>query len=253
MARTAIARIFLLAILAVAAHNLKPFSLPGVAGYMLEASTSFNVLLPQAAVAGLEGASLMVAALGTNTRTVVNQTPAAACPTQSGDEGLLAFRSVVLPEGQIKVAAPKRTRPSFVGAIAKRAKGPRPEAIVLPQVKEIADLVALRLPARDVSWMPIRNGNEVMARLTRRYPFPVPKRVVVRPAALTQPKTKECESEKMKEMRIAVELDLERKADEHRRKMAAEHKTMVEESEGTRTESEIHENDSQYTVILKCI
>src|SRR4029450_8355208 len=102
MARTAIARMFLVAVLAVAAHNLKPFSMPGVAGYMLEASTSFNLLLPQAAVAGLEGASLMVAALGTSSGTVASHVPAATRPVQSGDEGIMAFGSVVLPEGQIK-------------------------------------------------------------------------------------------------------------------------------------------------------
>ena len=54
MARTAVARMFLVVVLTVAAHNLKPFSLPGVAGYMLQASTSFNLLLPQAAVAVLK-------------------------------------------------------------------------------------------------------------------------------------------------------------------------------------------------------
>jgi hypothetical protein len=256
MARTAVARMFLVVVLAVAAHNLKPFSLPGVAGYMLEASTSFNFLLPQAAVAGLEGASLMVAALGTNTRTMVNHLPEASCPVQNADEGIMAFRSVVLPEGQIKVTGPKRARPSFVSAIARRAKGPRPEAIVLPQV-EIADLVALRLPSREVAWMPVRN--EVMNRMaTRRVTLPpVPKRVVVRPASLIQPKMKECESEKIKEMRIAVDLVRERKTDEKRRKMAAEHKTQhetmtVEESEATQSEGEINENDSLFTVILKC-
>src|SRR5262245_30339379 len=111
MARTAVTRIFLVVVLALAAHNLKPFSLPGVAGYMLEASTSFNLLLPQAAVAGLEGASVMVAALGTNTGALAEHRPETTCPVQSGDEGFMAYGTVVVPEGQIKVSGPKRPRP----------------------------------------------------------------------------------------------------------------------------------------------
>ena len=120
---------------------------------------------------------------------------------------------------------------------------------MLPQVKEIAHLVALQLPSREVSWMPIRN--EIMTRIARRITLPpVPKRVVVRPASLM--KTKECESEKLKEMRIAVELDRERKIDERRRSMAAEHKTLtIEEAEGTHSEGEVKE-DNSFTVVLKC-
>jgi hypothetical protein len=244
MARTAIARLFLVVVLTVAAHNLKPFSLPGVAGYMLEASTSFNLLLPQAAVVGLEGASLMVAALGTSSGTVASHVPAATCP-QSGDEGIMAFGSVVLPEGQIKVSGPKRGRPTLVSAVARRAKSPRAEAVVLPQVREIADMVALQLPSREIAWMPVRN--EVMARMAARRVTlpPVPKRVVVRPASFIQPKMSGCESEKMKEIRIALDLDRERKADEKRRSMAAEHKTRtqtmtVEEIQVVQSEGEIN-------------
>jgi len=235
---------FLVVVLTVAAHNLKPFSLPGVAGYMLQASTSFNLLLPQAAVAGLEGASLMVAALGTSNRTVGNHVPAASCPEQSGDEGVMAFGSVVLPEGQIKVSGPKR-KPSFGSAVDRRAKSPRAEAVVLPQVREIADLVALQLPSREVAWMPVRN--EVMARIAARRVNlpPVPKRVVLRPASFIEPKMNGCDSEKMKEIRIAVDLDRERKADEKRRSMAAEHKTRtqtvtVEEIQVVQSEGEIN-------------
>ena len=119
---------------------------------------------------------------------------------------------------------------------------------MLPQVKEIAHLIALQLPSREVSWMPIRN--EIMTRIARRITLPAPKRVVVRPASLMKPK--ECESEKLKEMRIAVELDRERKVDERRRSMAAEHKTLtIEEAEGTHSEGEVKE-DNSFTVVLKC-
>jgi hypothetical protein len=66
-----------------------------------------------------------------------------------------------------------------------------------------------------------------------------------------------CESEKIKEMRIAVEFDRDRKADEKRRSMAAEHKTRtqkmtVEEIETIQADGEINENDLQLNVILKC-
>jgi hypothetical protein len=62
-------------------------------------------------------------------------------------------------------------------------------------VREIADLVALQLPSREVAWMPVRN--EVMARIAARihYRFRSAWYFGLR---FIEPKTNGCDSEKMK-------------------------------------------------------